>query len=81
MHGVKHIAKVLTQARHSYLALTNGLLEVGTEYISGGIKLPGTGKITSEIIDKATKTIKRVTKFVVKYLANVGWRSSGRRNE
>ena len=52
--------------------LTNGLLEVGTEYISGGIKLPGTGKITSEIIDKATKTIKsRVTKFVVKYLANV----------
>ena len=55
-------------------SLGSAAAEVGSEYIFSGVKLPGTGKVTEEIVEQATNKIRNK---VVRELAKFGINTIG----
>lgn len=49
-------------------------VEIGSEYMSGGLKLPGTGKTADKMITKVTD---KITKRAPKYLLQLGFQLGG----
>lgn len=49
-------------------------VEIGTEYLTGGVKLPGTGKVADEAVGKVTE---KISKKGLKYLLEAGYKIGG----